>query len=482
MDANLQQIRKAFKQHDQESTILLNIKVGCVLGMLLVPSFVLIDYCVYPKLAPLFLKLRLACAGAIGLCLVLLLKGVGKNNYYLWGLILLLLPSSSIAYMIFKIPDGAESPYYAGLNLVLLVLGFVLRWTFWQSLAAVLIVTAEYVLACRWSGHFEFKGVVVSNFYFLVATGIIVVTGNHIFSEARFREFLARHQLDQSKHDLELTNSKLAEQNTALAKANREIKETEMQLVQAEKMSSLGRFSAGLMHDVLNPLNYSRTGLFVLRKKMRLLPPEKVAETEAVLSDIEDGLQRVDSIVSRLRTFTHPGGQEGEEVELAGLFDLALRFVSNEVKDKNITLSLNLAPGQKVWAGRNNFILVLVNLLENAIDALEEKALAGATGPRIDISGRLEGDRSLLVFRDNGPGIAPQNLQKIFDPFFTTKEIGKGTGLGLSICFGIVRGYGGTIRVVSEPGQFCEFTVDLPATAAAASKNPPEPNDQLLRL
>ncbi len=512
MDANLQQIRRAFKQHDQEATILLNIKVGCILGMFLVPSFAVLDYCVYPhkvvdrpdlvtkafaildhcihpnahpnplELAPLFLRVRLACAGAIGFCLVLLLKGVGKNNYYLWGLILLLLPSSSIAYMISKTPDGADSPYYAGLNLVLLVLGFVLRWTFWQSLTAVVIVAAEYVAACWWSGHFENVGVVVSNFYFLVATGIIVVTGNHIFSQARFREFLARHQLDQSKRDLELTNSKLAEQNTALAKANREIKETEMQLVQAEKMSSLGRFSAGLMHDVLNPLNYSRTGLFVLRKKMRLLPPEKASETEAVLNDIEDGLQRVDSIVSRLRTFTHPGGQEGEEVELAGMFDLALRFVSNEVKDKNITLSLNLAPGQKVWAGRNNFILVLVNLLENAIDALEEKQFTGGTGPRIEISSRREGDRSLLVFRDNGPGIAPQNLQKIFDPFFTTKDIGKGTGLGLSICFGIVRGYGGAIRVVSEPGQFCEFTVDLPATAEAASKNQPEEHDQPLRL
>jgi signal transduction histidine kinase len=157
-----------------------------------------------------------------------------------------------------------------------------------------------------------------------------------------------------------------------------------------------------------------------------------------------------------------------EEVDLADIFNIPLQMISNELKEKNISLKLSLVPGQKVWASRNNFIIVLVNLLENAIDALGEKKFADGDGPRIEITSRIEGERSLMVFRDNGTGIAPENLPKIFDPFFTTKEIGKGTGLGLSICFGIVRGYGGSIAAVSEPGQFCEFTLDLPATAAAA--------------
>jgi len=120
-------------------------------------------------------------------------------------------------------------------------------------------------------------------------------------------------------------------------------------------------------------------------------------------------------------------------------------------------------------------------MLENAIDALAEKKFPDGAGPLIEISSRIEGDRSLIVFHDNGPGITPENLQKIFDPFFTTKEIGKGTGLGLSICFGIVRGYGGTLTAVSEPGQFCEFTLDLPANAEAAAKTKPE-NVEPLRL
>jgi signal transduction histidine kinase len=81
-----------------------------------------------------------------------------------------------------------------------------------------------------------------------------------------------------------------------------------------------------------------------------------------------------------------------------------------------------------------------------------------------------EGTRTRITIRDNGSGIDPKIRAKIFDPFFTTKEVGKGTGLGLSICFGMLRGYGGTISVASEPGQFSEFTLDLPANAEAAAQ------------
>jgi two-component system sensor histidine kinase PhcS len=109
---------------------------------------------------------------------------------------------------------------------------------------------------------------------------------------------------------------------------------------------------------------------------------------------------------------------------------------------------------------------VLTNLLQNSIHALEEKRFDGEA-PTIVIEGRSEGDRRLVVVRDNGPGIAPENLEKIFDPFFTTKSPGKGMGLGLGICYRIIQGFGGTIRVRSEPGRFCEFTLDLRATAPA---------------
>ena len=481
---NREEIQKAFQENERKVWIS-NFRVACILAFVFVLAGNSLDWLVYnhdvykrDHTPLIFLGYRLICCALLLFIWWLVQTPVGARHYRILGLLLPALPSICDALMINQ-SQGAVSPYYAGLNLVLLGAAIILRWTFVDSVIVFIEVLCCYVIACALypippNGFDEYIKGFLTNTFFITVTGIFVVISSHFYNLLRFREFAFRHELDASKHELELSNNKLSEQNVALEKANREIKETEMQLVQSEKMSSLGRFSAGLMHDILNPLNYARTGLFVLRKKTRKLPPEASAETNAVIHDIEDGLQRVDEIVSGLRTFTHPGGQVMEEVDLADVFRIPLQFISNDLKEKNILLKLNVVPGQRAWASRNNFITVAVNLLENAIDALAEKKFLNGTGPEIEITSRIEGNRSLIVFHDNGPGIAPENLQKIFDPFFTTKEIGKGTGLGLSICFGIVRGYGGTITAVSEPGQFCEFTLDLPATAEAAAKTIPE--------
>jgi len=143
-----------------------------------------------------------------------------------------------------------------------------------------------------------------------------------------------------------------------------------------------------------------------------------------------------------------------------------LRFVSSELKERHIALKQDLLPGQKIWAGRNHFILVLVNLLENAIDAIDEKTYVGDEDPRIRITGRMEGGRSFLLFRDNGMGIPKKNLAKIFDPFFTTKD--NGTGLGLSVAHGIVLEHHGVIDVESVPGTGTCFRVLLPLLAVSS--------------
>ena len=255
---------------------------------------------------------------------------------------------------------------------------------------------------------------------------------------------------------------KLSKQNKALTSAIEQIKETEMQLVQSEKLASLGRLSAGIIHEINNPLNFTLTGLFALRGKGKQLSPEQREEYEAILNDVEDGLKRVRNIVSDLRTFTHPGGGTSEPVDVADVVGAALRFLAGEWKDK-AGIEQKLLPDQIAWANRNKLIHVLVNLIQNSIDALAEKKFEGDEKPTICIEGRLKGDRSLIIVRDNGMGIDPKLVDKVFDPFFTTKEVGKGMGLGLSICYRIVQGYGGTISVKSEAGKFCEFIIDLPA-------------------
>jgi signal transduction histidine kinase len=262
---------------------------------------------------------------------------------------------------------------------------------------------------------------------------------------------------------------KLTKQNQALSDAIDQIKETEMQLVQSEKLSSLGRMSAGIIHEINNPLNFSLTGLFALRGKAKKLAPEDRTEYEAIVNDIEEGLKRVRNIVSDLRTFTHPGGGTGEPVEPADAADAAVRFLGGEWRD-TVKIHQQISPTLSLWANRNKLIHVLVNLLQNAIDALREKTFAEGEKPQIWLSAQTVDTRTIIIVRDNGPGIDAKIADKIFDPFFTTKEVGKGMGLGLSICYRIVQGYGGKISVKSERGAFCEFTLDFPADADAATE------------
>ena len=117
---------------------------------------------------------------------------------------------------------------------------------------------------------------------------------------------------------------------------------------------------------------------------------------------------------------------------------------------------------QTIWANKSKLVQVLVNLLQNSFDALRSKAFENEK-PTIRIEGLVENKKSILRLRDNGVGIDPKILDKIFDPFFTTKDVGEGMGLGLSICYRIVEACDGRISVKTEPGKFCEFTLEFPA-------------------
>ncbi len=253
---------------------------------------------------------------------------------------------------------------------------------------------------------------------------------------------------------------KVSKQNQVLESTIEQLKETESQLVQSEKLASLGRMSAGIIHEINNPLNFATTGLFTLRKKGKHLAADQQEEYAEILKDVEDGIKRVKTIVSDLRMFTHPDTESRDQVEVAEVVSLALRFLSSELKDK-VQIRQQLPPQQTVWANKNKLIHVVVNLLQNSLDAFRGKTFEQEQ-PFISIEGRIDNGRSILVIGDNGNGISPENLDKIFDPFFTTKDVGEGMGLGLSICYRIVQECDGKIAVKTEAGKFCEFTLEFP--------------------
>ena len=147
-----------------------------------------------------------------------------------------------------------------------------------------------------------------------------------------------------------------------------------------------------------------------------------------ILKDVEEGIKRVKNIVSDLRMFTHPETESRDQVEVPEVVAAALRFLSNEWKDK-VRIEQKLAEHQTVWANKNKLIHVLVNLLQNSLDALKAKSFENEQ-PTIWIEGRLEPGKSLLVVRDNGTGIDAEHLDKIFDPFLHDQRRRRGHGAG----------------------------------------------------
>ena len=441
---NLEEIQKAYLEWDRIATIN-NFRIACYIGLVLMPAGVIVDKFVYPDKVAEFLKLRLFSDVLIGCFLAVLLTPFAKKYYRVLGVTLAMLPTSFLSVMIYK-ADGASSTYYAGLNLVLLVFAFVMHWTFRETLIAVSLIILMYLTACLGNGHIHDPkdprvfGMFFNNVYFLAVTGGIVATGRFFHSKIRFREFALRYELDRQYKQLQ---------------------EAESQLVQAEKLASLGRMSAGIIHEINNPLNFVKTGLYTLRNKGKHLAPEQQADYADIVKDIEDGFNRVMNIVSSLRGFTHHDDEIREEFLVSDLVEASLRFVSHEWSN-TIRLEKNILEGQMFYANKNKLIQVCLNLLENALDALKEKQFPPGEQPLITITSRVENGVGILSFHDNGNGIKPEHLGKIFDPFFTTKDVGEGMGMGLSISHRIVESCGGHIRVKSEPGKFCEFTLEFP--------------------
>ncbi len=256
----------------------------------------------------------------------------------------------------------------------------------------------------------------------------------------------------------------LARQKQTLEATLEELHDTEAQLIQAAKMASLGRMSAGIIHEINNPLNYALTALSVLSFEARHLPPDNRGEFLETLKDVQDGLQRVGKIIADLREFTHPRGGDVEIIEVNHAIEGALRFLRAEVAGK-VDIDNRVPDGFAVRAVATKLMQVFVNLVQNSVDALREKTFPEGTKPQIRFEAAIERGAKTVKVWDNGPGIPASHISKVFDPFYTTKEVNQGTGMGLSICYRLLQEVGAQITVRSEPDVCCEFRITFPDPA-----------------
>ena len=271
-----------------------------------------------------------------------------------------------------------------------------------------------------------------------------------------------RNLLDRQKHQRELgiINQELRvaveERDVALA----EIKENEARLLQAETLSSLGRMSAGIVHEVNNPMNYVKTALHALRMHSDDVAADERADFEEIIADAEEGVNRVIRIVSDLRSFTKGEVAMKEELVVREIVENARRLLAGDLS--GIQFQVNVAADHRVSGNANQLCQVLVNIIQNSAQALEGWDKAGGT-PEVQVSSELLDEKNVCIrVRDNGPGIEPVDLDHIFDPFFTKRDVGEGMGLGLSICHRILESHEGRIEVASDPGNTTEFSIILP--------------------
>ncbi len=247
----------------------------------------------------------------------------------------------------------------------------------------------------------------------------------------------------------------------AFARDVTERKSIQAKLVQADRLASLGVLSAGVAHEINNPLAYVLLNLEFLERELDKLGvrPEKLASLKSRLHDARHGAERVATIVRDLRTFAR--GDEGARtpVRLTSAIESALNIAKAEIEPRaRIVRRYDEVPPAD--ANANRLEQVFLNLLLNAAQAIPPEGDPQAH--RIEISVRRAGENVCVDVRDTGIGMSAPVLEKIFDPFFTTKPAGVGTGLGLPICQSIVRALGGDLSVKSAPGEGSCFTVSLP--------------------
>lgn len=236
-----------------------------------------------------------------------------------------------------------------------------------------------------------------------------------------------------------------------------EKKKMEEQLLQALKLASIGKITAGISHEIGNPL----ASISSLVQELRCLPENTGSEGNAFFPEslalINNHIERIARIVRSLSDFARISTKEKVLSSIADIFDRTMDLVRFDKRFKGIDLSTDIDTLPMIRVNPDQIQQVFMNLIINALDAMPH-------GGRLHISMKVR-DRSVMVsFHDSGQGIEQDVMEKIFDPFFSTKPLGKGTGLGLSICYGIIREHEGDITVTSSKNEGTTFTILLPVT------------------
>ena len=289
-----------------------------------------------------------------------------------------------------------------------------------------------------------------------------------------------REALKVLNTELEFKRKDVEISNTALLKSLEDLKSTQTQLIQSEKMASLGELTAGIAHEIQNPLNFvnnfSEVSSELLDEMYIELEKGVIDEAKAIANDVKQNLEKInhhgkraDAIVKGMLQHSRSSSGKKEKTDLNALCDEYLRLSYHGLRAKDKSFNATFKTDFDNSIGEINLIpqdfgRVILNLLTNAFYAVTEKKHLNIEGyePTVSIATKKENDTITITVTDNGNGMPKEIMDKVFQPFFTTKPTGKGTGLGLSMSYDIItKGHNGELKVESEQGEGSTFTIIL---------------------
>ncbi len=297
------------------------------------------------------------------------------------------------------------------------------------------------------------------------------------------------------REELVSTAADMQEQKRELELTVENLKLTQSQLIQSEKMASVGVLTAGIAHELNNPINFMSGNVYPLQQdldevfslldkyektvqendlkeyfievdscKEKMDYAYLIQEIYSLLKGIEEGASRSSEIIKGLRSFSRLDDEACQFYDIHEGIDSSLVLLHNKIIDREISVRKDYGDFEGLECFPSKLNQVIMNILTNSIQAMEDgkgelfiQTVSSAIGVKI-------------IIKDNGRGMPPEVKEHIFDPFFTTKEVGQGTGLGLSISYGIIERHNGNIDVLSEPGKGTEFIISLPKTQANLSR------------
>lgn len=325
-------------------------------------------------------------------------------------------------------------------------------------------------------------------FSFALADRINILRKEKEASQAKVMEVYRENERITLEQNI-ILESKVKERTLDLETSNKNLKEAQVQLVNAEKMASLGQLTAGIAHEINNPINFVMANVHPLKRDIEdilnllnnyneikddkdiLIKLKKIDElkkkmnTEYVIEEINlllkgigEGAYRTSEIVKGLQNFSRLDEAGAKHTNIHAGIDATLLLLNSSIKKEEITIIKKYGNFTEIECLPGKLNQVFMNILSNAIQALESKEGI----KEIRIATEIEGKFVKISFKDSGPGMSEEVKSRIFEPFFTTKKVGKGSGLGLSIVFGIIEKHKGHVFVNSEPGTGTEFIILIP--------------------